>query len=174
MAMAPRITIHFSTPPIFQPSNLSPPPVMIMSAINQCCTFYVNGLYFGINVLQVREIVRYQKMTHVPMSHEVIQGLINLRGEIVTAIDLRMLLEGDSSGQNKEPMNIVVMSDGSPVSLLVDEVGDVINVDITRMEEPPDTLDSATQKLVENVYKMDDRLMHILNVEEAVSVRSGR
>ncbi len=145
---------------------------MIMDATNQCCTFYVNGLYFGVDVLRVREIVRYQKMTHVPLSNDVIQGLINLRGEIVTAIDLRMLLEGNAKEGNDEPMNVVVMCDGNPVSLLVDEVGDVVDVDVTQLEEPPDTLDAGAHKLVENVYKMDGKLMHILNIDQAVNIRS--
>jgi purine-binding chemotaxis protein CheW len=138
----------------------------------QCCTFYVNGYFFGVDVLKVREVIRYQHMTKIPLAPEIIQGLINLRGEIVTAIDLRRTINTKSRNAtlNKSPMNVVIMTDESPVSLLVDEIGDVVELDSKKLEEPPQTIHPSAKRLVDQVYKMDDRLMLILNVNAAIDV----
>ena len=111
-------------------------------------------------------------MTQVPRSHPAVKGLINLRGEIVTAIDLRLLLKSDSSKQNGDPMNVVIISEGHPISLLVDDVGDVVDIDSSKLEEPPDTLDTSARNLVDSVFKMKEGLMLILNINNAVNIRS--
>src|SRR5271166_2165306 len=98
---------------------------------HQYCTFYVDGHYFGIDVLKVQEIIRYQEMTRVPLAPPVVQGLINLRGQIVTAIDLRRRLEMKDRPADQLPLNVVVQTDDGAVSLLVDEIGDVLQLDET-------------------------------------------
>lgn len=140
--------------------------------MNQCCTFWVNGYFFGVDVLNVREIVEFQKSTPVPLSDEMIDGLINLRGEIVTSIDLRKRFSYGKNHENKEPMSIVVITDECPVSLIVDAVGDVIDVDIERFENTPDTLDAGVRDLISGVYKMDRQLMLILDVKSAVQLEA--
>ncbi len=141
--------------------------------IKQCCTFYVNGLFFGVDVLKVQEVIKSQAMTSIPLSPEEINGLINLRGEIVTAIDMRTLLKSHKKGDSSEdPMNVVIITDGNPISLQVDAVGDVIDINPDRMEPPPETLDDNVKKLVESVYKLDDKLMLILNVDSAIDIKA--
>lgn len=138
--------------------------------MKQCCTFWVNGFLFGLDVLQVREIVEFQKSTPVPLTSENIDGLINLRGEIVTSIDLRKRFPMGESKAESRSMNIVVMTQDEAISLVVDEVGDVIDVEPEKFEPTPDTLRPEVKELVAGVYKMDSRLMLILDVDTAVTL----
>src|SRR5215472_3136729 len=96
-----------------------------MNSPQQLCTFYLDGLLFGVEVHKVQEVIRYQAMTRVPLASQVIGGLINLRGQIVTAIDLRRRLGLAERTAKQLPMNVVVRSDDGAVSFLVDEIGDV-------------------------------------------------
>jgi len=138
--------------------------------MNQCCTFWVNGYLFGVDVLEVREIVEFQKSTPVPLSNHMIDGLINLRGEIVTSIDLRRRFPSGHKAENKEPMSIVVITEEAPISLIVDEVGDVIDTDTKKLEKTPDTLQQEIRELISGVYKLENQLMLILDVQQAVKV----
>ena len=95
---------------------------------------------FGVDAQTVQEVIRYQEMTRVPKAPPSVSGLINLRGQIVTAIDLRTRLGLKPRAAGKLPMNVVVRSDDGAVSLLVDQIGDVIEVDADNFETPPDTL----------------------------------
>ncbi|MFL6156645.1 MAG: chemotaxis protein CheW, partial [Marmoricola sp.] len=97
-----------------------------MSQGSQYCTFWVDGLFFGVSVTVVQEVLRYQPLTAVPSAPEAIQGLINLRGQIVTAVDLRCRLGLPQRPDDALPMNVIVRSRGEVVSLLVDDIGDVI------------------------------------------------
>src|SRR5947209_10999500 len=99
-----------------------------MASDRQYCTFTVDGHHFGVDVLKVQEIIRYQEMTRVPLAHPVVRGLINLRGQIVTAIDLRRRLDLPDRPPDQLPVNVVVKTDDGAVSLLVDEIGDVLDV----------------------------------------------
>jgi purine-binding chemotaxis protein CheW len=92
----------------------------------QFCTFYLGQHYFGIDVLKVQEIIRYQTMTRVPLAPPVVRGLINLHGQIVTAMDLRRRLELPDRPADAQPVNVVVHTDDGAVSFLVDEIGDVL------------------------------------------------
>src|ERR1700736_6238254 len=83
-------------------------------------TFSVADLFFGIDVLRVQEVLRYQPLTRVPKAPEVIEGLMNLRGQIVTAIDMRRLLHLPARDNGKQPMNGVIRAESGAVSVLVD------------------------------------------------------
>src|ERR1700730_3115405 len=111
-----------------------------MAEEHQYCTFFVDGHYFGVDVLKVQEIIRYQEMTRVPLAPPVVRGLINLRGQIVTALDLRRRLELRERPAEQQPVNVVVQTDDGAVSLLVDEIGDVLEVPETAFERSPETL----------------------------------
>ncbi len=111
-----------------------------MSQRRQLCTFYLQELLFGVEVEKVQEVIRYQEMTRIPLSPPVIAGLINLRGQIVTAIDLRHQLDLPARAGGELPMNVVIRRDDGPISLLVDEIGDVVEVDEQFFEDAPDTL----------------------------------
>lgn len=146
---------------------------MPMSNSRQFCTFYLNGLYFGVEVLRVQEVIRYQHMTRVPLAPRMIEGLINLRGQIVTAIDLRRRLGLPARVSNELPMNVVVRSDDGAVSLLVDEIGDVVEIDDDVYERAPETLTGVARDLVNGVYKLKERLLLILDTEKTISVSTS-
>jgi len=137
---------------------------------HQYCTFYLDGHYFGLDVLKVQEIIRYQPMTRVPLAPPVVRGLINLRGQIVTAIDLRRRLELNDRPADQLPVNVVVDTDDGAVSLLVDEIGDVVEVAETLFEPAPDTLQGAARQLVRGAYKLKDRLLLLLDTDKAVQI----
>src|SRR3954451_10758073 len=117
----------------------------IMAQERQFCTFTLGEHYFGLDVLKVQEIIRSQEMTRVPLAASVVRGLINLRGQIVTAIDLRRRLGLPDRADAGEtlPMNLVVRTDDGVVSLLVDEIGEVVEVDEDSFERPPPTLEGG-------------------------------
>ena len=143
-----------------------------MAETKQFCTFYLGSLFFGVEVENVQEVFRYQDMTRVPLAHSVVRGLINLRGQIITAVDLRCRLGMEEWDEGKLPMNVVVRTEGSVVSLLVDEIADVLEVTEEDFERPPDTIDEITRDLVLGVYKLKDKLLLILDTEKTVHVTS--
>jgi purine-binding chemotaxis protein CheW len=136
----------------------------------QLCTFFVDGLLFGIDVTRVQEVIRYQAMTPVPLAPAVIQGLINLRGQIVTAIDLRTRLQLRQRPPGQVPVNVVARDEEGAVSLLVDEIGDVVDVDESSFEAPPETLSAAAKALIQGVYKLEPQLLLLLNTELTIRV----
>ncbi len=144
-----------------------------MTDSKQFCTFYLNGLFFGVEVLRVQEVIRYQEMTGVPLAPRMIEGLINLRGQIVTAIDLRRRLELPARADGELPMNVVIRSDDGAVSLLVDEIGDVVEIKDDVYERPPETLTGVARELIQGVYKLKERLLLILDTEKTVSVSAA-
>jgi purine-binding chemotaxis protein CheW len=145
-----------------------------MAESHPYCTFYVDGQYFGLDVLHVQEVIRYQEMTRVPLAPPVVRGLINLRGQIVTALDLRRRLELADRPADHLPVNVVVHTDDGAVSLLVDEIGDVLEVPQQSFERPPETLRGMARELIRGAYKLPDRLLLILDTERTVNVGGGR
>lgn len=145
-----------------------------MSTLQQYCTFFVGGIHLGIEVLKVQEVLRYQEMTAVPLATEEIQGLINLRGQIVTALDLRKRLGMPPREEGVRPMNVVVRSDSDgAVSLLVDEIGDVMETTTDDFEGPPQTLHGVARDLIQGVYKFDDSLLLVLDTVKTLNVDCG-
>jgi purine-binding chemotaxis protein CheW len=136
----------------------------------QFCTFFVDGLFFGLEVHKVQEVIRYQGMTSVPLAPAVVGGLINLRGQIVTAIDLRKRLAMSERQGSEQPMNVFVRTGDGAVSLLVDEIGDVVEVADSTFEEVPDTLKGVGRDLIRGVYKLKERLLLLLDTEHAIDI----
>jgi purine-binding chemotaxis protein CheW len=143
-------------------------------ASEQFSTFFVADLFFGVDVLDVQEVLRFQPMTPVPQAPEVIEGLINLRGQIVTAIDMRRRLRLPTRAGDKSPMNMVVRTADGAVSLLVDEIGDVLEMDAASCEPTPENLDPAARELIRGVYKLKGQLLLILDAERTVDPGIGR
>ncbi len=141
-----------------------------MAETRQFCTFFLQNYFFGINVQQVQEVFRYHEQTRVPLAPKVVSGLINLRGQIVTVIDLRRRLELDERSDAQPPMNVVVRHGDSVVNLLVDEIGDVVDVADDLFEPPPETLEGVARELIMGAYKLEDRLLLILDTEKAVDL----
>jgi purine-binding chemotaxis protein CheW len=144
-----------------------------MAHDGQFCTFFVNGVYFGLEVTCIQEVIRYQPLTVVPLTPSVIAGLINLRGQIVTALDLRHRLGLPPRAPDQRPINVVVRTADGPVSLLVDEIGDVIEVDGDSFEPTPETLSVEARELIRGAYKLKGRLLLVLDVARTIDPDGG-
>ncbi len=140
------------------------------SAGGRFATFIVDRLLLGVDVADVQEVLRPQAMTRVPLAPAVISGLINLRGQIVTALDMRQRLKLAARSGEAAPMNVVVRADEEPLSLLVDEIGDVIDVEAAAFERRPNNLDGAVKELISGVYKLKGRLMLVLDINSTVTL----
>lgn len=141
-----------------------------MANEKQFCTFYLGKLLFGVELNSVQEVIRSLNMTRVPLAPGVVSGLINLRGQIVTALDLRQRLEIGALEAAALPINVVVRSEDGAVSLLVDEIGDVVEVDDLTFETPPKTLRGRIRNMILGVHKLDGKLMHVLDTERACQI----
>src|SRR5258708_10375057 len=109
-------------------------------------------------------------MTQLPWAQKVTGGLTNLRGQLVPAFELRERLNLPPRGEPDTPMNIVVRADDGAVSLLVDEIGDVIEVSQDRFESVPETIGGNLKHLLEGVYKLDGRLLLVLDTDRTLNV----
>ncbi len=150
-----------------------------MGSSQQFCTFFLDGHVFGTPVPKVQEVIQYQEMTRVPLAPDVISGMINLRGQIVAAIDLRRRLGLPNRPTGQLPINVVVRTNDGAVSLLVDEIGDVIEVEESTLESPPETLQGFAREVVKGVYKLSGRLLLALDIDRVVDLadlnqKSGR
>ncbi len=141
-----------------------------MTPARQYCTFRLDGHLFGVEVGEVQEVIRFQEMTKIPLAPEVVSGLINLRGQIVTAIDLRPRLGLPARSDDHLPMNVVVHSDDYWISLLVDEIGDVIEVDESLFEDAPETLSGSAKELILGAFKLENELLLALNTKLAITI----
>ncbi|RNL78262.1 chemotaxis protein CheW [Nocardioides marmorisolisilvae] len=141
-----------------------------MGEQSQYCTFWVDGLFFGVGVECVQEVLRYQQLTAVPSAPEAIQGLINLRGQIVTALDLRCRLGLPPRADDALPMNVIVRSRGEVVSLLVDDIGDVIDTSGLELEPAPANVPSVVQDVVHGVLALPDSILLVLDADRAADV----
>jgi purine-binding chemotaxis protein CheW len=139
-----------------------------VSAKRLYCTFFLDDLYFGVEVLKVQEVLRHRPMTRVPLGPPSLRGLINLRGQIVPAIDLRPCLQRQASPSRRVPLNVVVRTDEGPMSLLVDEIGDVLEVGEDTFERSPGTLTGVARELILGAHKLADRLLVLLDLEKAI------
>lgn len=139
-----------------------------MAATRQLCTFIVGDLRLGVDVGDVREVLRRQPTTPVPLAHDEVAGLINLRGEIVTALDLRRRF-GLEPADAERHMNVVLVTEEEPVSLVVDSIGEVVTVSEDDFERPPDTASAATSALILGAYKLDGQLLLLLDTARALA-----
>lgn len=141
----------------------------MISDTTQYCTFRVANLLLGIEVQQVQEVIRCQTMTRVPLASRSVTGLINLRGQIVTAIDLRERLGLPSRTSTKPPMNVVIRDGDEAVSLLVDEIGEVLEVEEDLFELAPTTIPSAVRSMIDGAFKLPNQLLLVLNTHQALA-----
>lgn len=139
----------------------------------QFCTFFVDGLFIGVEVSRVQEVIRYQQLTMVPLTPPVIAGLMNLRGQIVTAIDLRRRLGMPDRNAEELPINVVVRAAEGAMSLLVDQIGDVIEVSEDAFERPPQTLSGDARELIRGAYKLEGQLLLVLDTARALDLAEG-
>jgi purine-binding chemotaxis protein CheW len=146
-----------------------------LGATRQYSTFRVADMFMGIELTQVQELLRYQEMTSVPLAPQAIEGLINLRGQIVTALDVRRILGLPAvESEEKLPMNIVIQSEGGgAVSLLVDEICDVLDVPLEAATPLPENMPPLQRDLIEGVYQLESGLLLILNTNRVLDTSAN-
>ena len=132
-------------------------------------TFTLDGRLYGVDVNAVQEVLRGLPRTRIPLAPETVSGLINLRGQVMGAVELRARLGLSDRVDDQEPMLVVVRVSGETVALLVDTIGAVIDVDDHQFELPPDTLAAPAREFLHGAYKLDDQLLLALDVERAVA-----
>jgi purine-binding chemotaxis protein CheW len=135
--------------------------------VKRLATFTIDGEAFGVDVGRVREVVRPLEITPIPLAPPEVAGLINLRGEIVTALDLRVRLGVDGRA-DRAAMNMIMTTEHGPVSLLIDEAGDVVEVDGATFEPAPTTLTASARDLILGTYPFDGRLLVELDVARTI------
>jgi purine-binding chemotaxis protein CheW len=137
----------------------------VRSESKQLCTFYIGDHQFGINILKVREISRNPTVTAVPHSQNFIVGIMNLRGSIITVIDLAQKVGLSYTAHGKNNRTIIVDCHDESIGLLVDSIGDVTAVDAEKTESPPVNIDGVLGRFTKGVLKTDAGLIGILDVE---------
>ncbi len=141
----------------------------------QLCTFRIGQLLLGIDVLRVQEVLHNLEVTTVPHAAESILGLINLRGRIATAIDLgeRLEVERSEDVDAARSVHVVVRSTGDVVSLVVDSIDDVLDVEPGDYESPPETMTGVAKELIMGAYKLTGELLLVPDVERIVALHSA-
>jgi purine-binding chemotaxis protein CheW len=135
----------------------------------QLCTFVVDKLLCGVSVLDVQEVIRDSTLTMVPLADPAVRGLLNLRGDVVAAIDLRRRLNLPDRDPSSTPSHVIIRAGDEAVSLLVDVVEDVITVSSASFEDPPQTLMGAPRAFIIGVHKLESRLLLVLDAKRVAS-----
>ncbi len=131
-------------------------------------TFYVGGALCGINILNIQEINKHFEITQVPQASDYIEGILNLRGRIVTIIDLGKKLGLDPVNKDKENRNIIVNSDDEHIGLLIDSISDVVIAKADDIEPAPSNIGGLKGKYFQGVVKTDQQLIGILDIDEVL------
>ena len=144
----------------------------MIAAQRKLCTFVIGNELFAVGVEHVQEVLREQELTVVPHAPAMVRGLINLRGQIVTAMDMRVRL-GVQPRSPTEAIHVLLRTDHGLVSMMVDDVGDVLDLDESTFEAVPETTPQRFREIVSGVYKLKDRLVLALVVERAMSLQGN-
>jgi purine-binding chemotaxis protein CheW len=129
-------------------------------------TVRLAGQLLGVPVLLVHDVLRSQQITRVPRAPGFVAGILNLRGRIVTAIDLRARLGLSPREANAPTMNVVVEHKGDPYSFVIDTVGDVLRLEPAQMERNPVTLDQRWRSVSDGIYRLDEELLVVLDIRK--------
>lgn len=127
-------------------------------------TMSIGGQLFGIPVLKVQDVLGSQTITRVPLAPEEVAGSLNLRGRIVTAVDVRLRLGLPKRDADKNAMSVVVEHEGELYSLLVDSVGEVLSLATTDYQRNPPTLNPRLREFSDGIYRLNDSLLVVLSV----------
>jgi len=136
-------------------------------------TFEIDSHYLGIRVLDVQEVLRQQQLTPVPLAPPVIAGLINLRGQIIPAVDMRRLMHLPDRFEPEGALSVVLRTGNGPVSLQVDEIGDVLAIDPASVEAPPLNLEPYVRNCLSGVCQLKERLLLVLDTGRTVDVSAA-
>jgi len=145
---------------------------LVAQDTEQYVTIFIRNQMFGIPVLQVHDILANQKITRIPLAPQEVAGSLNLRGRIVTAIDVRRRLRLPPRDDGKNSMSVVVEVDGEPYSLIVDSVGEVLSLSAAKLEKNPSTLDPLWREVSAGIFRLDNRLMVVLDTTRLLTFTS--
>jgi purine-binding chemotaxis protein CheW len=134
----------------------------------ELATFYVGEALCGMDILKVQEINKLMEMTSVPQAPDYVMGILNLRGQIVTIIDLGKKLGLETTELTESSRNIIVNSKGEYVGLLVTRISDVVDANWDKVEPPPANIGGVQGRYFKGVFKTDSRLVGILDVEKVL------
>lgn len=135
----------------------------------QYCTFYLDKSFFGVEAHKVQEVARIQNLTTIPLMPDYVKGLINLRGEVVMSIDMSKKLHACAEEKN-DYVNLVLRDqNANSISLMVDHVGDVIELSSHGIEDVPENIDPSTRKVVKGMYKLSQKFMLVLDVDRIMN-----
>jgi purine-binding chemotaxis protein CheW len=138
----------------------------------QYCGFIVEGEHFAIPVLRIQEVIKPLQITPIPLAPNFVQGLINLRGQIVTVMDLSELFEIDQhENSNNEKMNIIIQGEDGHYALQVSEITDIINIDGKSVESRPANLKGSLSNYIEKVFKTENGLVSLLDVDLIINFK---
>jgi len=141
----------------------------ITSGNQDFVTMTIAEQLFGIPVLQVQDVLGHQRITRIPLAPPEVAGSLNLRGRIVTAIDVRLRLGLPPRPKNKPEMSIVVDLRGELYSLIVDSVGEVLSLSNEDFERNPATLDLRWREVSTGIYRLNNQLMVVLDVSRLLN-----
>ena len=144
-----------------------------MSTRVSYCTFDLGDQRFGIEVGAVREIVRDQAVTRVPLAPAAVTGLVNLRGRIVSAIDLRRCLGLEGARPGRAGTLVVLRESLGDVSFIVDEIHEVCDADPESFESTPPTVTGIGHELIRGAHKLSDRLLLVLDIARTLDAASA-
>lgn len=136
-------------------------------------TFWADGLLFGVDVTVVQEVLTAQAVTPVPLAPAGVLGLLNLRGQLVTAVDARQRLGLPVRTEDDDTVHFVIRTEDDVVSLVVDRAGDVVEVGEATSEKVPEVVDEPIRALTTCAHKLDHALLLMLDAGRAVSVTAG-
>lgn len=139
-----------------------------LAAMIQYCTFSVERLRFAVEVARVQEVMRWSHVTRVPLAPAIVAGLMNLRGDIVTAIDMRTRLALPPRAPDTVAMSVVLRRRDGAISLLVDRIGDVIEVPSDRLLPVPPTIPSGVRELARAIIPWERDLLLLLDTNRAI------
>ncbi|HPY23820.1 MAG TPA: chemotaxis protein CheW [Mycobacterium sp.] len=134
-----------------------------MSTKVQVCTFRVGQFYCGIPISAVQEVIQSANFTRVPLASGAVSGLVAVRGDVLTVIDMRKVLRLDTAPPESERVNVVVRSADEAISLWADAVEEVIELEEDAGQDPPDTLMTEVRNVIRSVYEVGDRLLLLLD-----------
>jgi purine-binding chemotaxis protein CheW len=132
-------------------------------------TFHLGDLWIGIDIHQVQEIIRLRDLTVVPHAPDFVRGVINLRGEVITIVDLRRILGLGTTPIGPDTQNVIVRSESELIGILVDRVGDVVFAGEDSIEPAPGNMDGPIAQYVDRVHKTRDALLCILETDTALA-----
>lgn len=139
----------------------------------QICTFRLDRLSFGVDMRSVKGVTSNPRLTRVPLAPPAVHGLTSFRGEVIACLDLRPCLGFDAGRTQRQWNSVILKATMGLVSLLVDEIGDVVTVWEDRLERPPETLPAELREITESIWEQDGRLLLLLNVEQVIQMASA-